>query len=70
LNEDVIKDELLVKYLLSREQPSGRLPKRDFLFGLICTFRNQYMKEIIAGANKAGYSVADDDKKKQAISIS
>ena len=70
LYEDAMKDELLVKYLPTKEQLSGRLPERDFFFGLMCTLRNQYMKDIIAGAHKARYTVAEDDTKKQAISIS
>ena len=53
LYEDAMKDELLMKYLPTREQLSGRLPERDFFFGLLCTLRNQYMKDIIAGAHKA-----------------
>jgi hypothetical protein len=65
-----MKDELLVKYLPTKEQLSGKLPERDFFFGLMCTLRNQYMKDIIAGAHKARYTVAEDDTKKQAISIS
>ena len=47
LYEDAMKDELLVKYLPTKEQLSGRLPERDFFFGLMCTLRNQYMKDII-----------------------
>jgi hypothetical protein len=70
LYEDAMKDELLVKYLPTREQLSGRLPERDFFFGLLCTLRNQYMKDIIAGAHKARYTVGEDDTKKQAINIS
>ena len=70
LYEDAMKDELLVKYLPTKEQLSGRLPERDFYFGLMCTLRNQYMKDIIAGAHKARYTVAEDVTKKQAISIS
>jgi hypothetical protein len=69
LYEDAMKDELLMKYLPTKEQLSGRLPERDFFFGLMCTLRNQYMKGIIAGAHKARYKVAKDDTKKQAISI-
>jgi hypothetical protein len=57
LYEDAMKDELLVKYLPTKEQLSGRLPERDFFFGLMCTLRNQYMKDIIAGAHKARYTV-------------
>jgi hypothetical protein len=70
LNEDAMKDELLMKYLQTKEQLSGRLPERDFFFGLMCTLRNQYMKDIIAGAHKARYTVAEEDTKMQAISIS
>jgi hypothetical protein len=70
LYEDAMKDEVLVKYLPTKEQLSGRLPERDFFFGLMCTLRNQYMKDIIAGAHKARYTVAEDDTKKKAISIS
>jgi hypothetical protein len=69
LYEDAMKDELLMKYLPTKEQLSGRLPERDFFFGLMCTLHNQYMKGIIAGAHKARYKVAKDDTKKQAISI-
>ena len=46
--EDALKDELLVKYLPSKEQLSGRLPERDFFFGVLCTLRHQYMKDIVA----------------------
>ena len=70
LYEDAIKDEILAKYLPSKEQLSGRLPEREFFFGLLCTLRNQYMKDIIAEAHKARYTVADDDAKKQGIVIS
>jgi hypothetical protein len=70
LYEDSMKDELLVKYLPIKEQLSGRLPEKDLFFGLMCTLRNQYMKDIIAGAHKARYTVGEDDTKKQAINIS
>ena len=51
LYEDAMKDELLVKYLQSKEQLSGRLPERDFFFGLMCTMPNQYMKNLIVGSD-------------------
>ena len=70
LYEDAIKDEVLAKYLPSKEQLAGRLPEREFFFGLLCTLKNQYMKDIIADAHKARYTVADDDAKKQGIVIS
>jgi len=68
--EDALKDELLVKYLPSKEQLSGRLPERDFFFGLLCTLRNQYMKDIIAEAQKARFTVSESDPKQQGIAIS
>jgi len=58
-----MNDELLVKYLPTKEQLSGRLPERDFFFGLMCTLRNQYMKDIIAEAHKARFTVSEDDPK-------
>ena len=70
LYEDAIKDEVLARYLPSKEQLAGRLPEREFFFGLLCTLKNQCMKDIIADAHKARYTVADDDAKKQAIVIS
>ena len=35
LYEDAMKDEVLVKYLPTKEQLSGRLPARGFFFGLL-----------------------------------
>jgi len=70
LYEDAMKDELLVKYLPSKQQLSGRLPERDFFFGLLCTLRNQYMKDIIAEAQKARYTIGDGASKDKGIAIS
>ena len=70
LYENAIKDEILAKYLPSKEQLSGRLPEREFFFALLCTLKNKYMKDIIADAHKARYTVAEDDPKKQGIVIS
>jgi len=64
LYEDAIKDELFARYLPTKEQLSGRLPEREFCFGLLCTLRNQYMKDIIADAQKVRYTVPEDDPKK------
>ena len=41
LYEDAIKDELLARYLRTKEQLSGRLPEREFFFGVLCKLRNQ-----------------------------
>ena len=64
LYEEAIKYQILAKYLPSKEQLSGRLPEREFFFGLLCTLRNQYMKDIIAEAQKVRYTVPEDDPKK------
>jgi hypothetical protein len=52
-----MKDELLSKYLPTKEQLSRRLPERGFFFGLLCTLHNQYMKDIIAEVQMARYTV-------------
>jgi hypothetical protein len=70
LYDDAMKDELLSKYLPTPEQLSGRLPERAFFFGLLCTLRNQYMKDIISDAQKSRFTVSEDDSKKQGIIIS
>ena len=40
LYDDALKDEVLKKYLPTPERLSGRLPERDFFFGVLCTLRN------------------------------
>ena len=70
LYDDALKDEVLKKYLPTPEQLSGRLPERDFFFSVLCTLRNQYMRDIIAEAHKARYTVSEEDPKKQGIAIS
>ena len=67
---DVMKDELLVKYLPKKEQLSGRLPERDFFFGLLCTLRHRYMKEIIADAQRARSTTSDGASNDKGIVIS
>jgi len=70
LYDDAMADATLVKYLTSKEYLSGRLLEREFFFGILCTLKNQYMKDIIADAHKKRYTVADDDPKKEGILIS
>ena len=70
LYDNALKDKVLKKYLPTPEQLSGRLPERDFFFGVLCTLRNQYMRDIIAEAHKARYTVSEEDPKKQGIAIS
>ena len=70
LYQDAMKDELLAKYLPTTEQLSGRLPERGFFFGLLCTLRNQYMKDIIAEAQKARYTVEEGASGDKGIAIS
>jgi len=70
LYPDAITDPLLKKYLPDPDQLSGKLPERDFFFGILCTLRNQYMKDIIAEANKKRFSADGDAPKKEAIRLS
>jgi len=66
---DALSDAVLCKYLPSKEQLSGKLPERDFFFGILCTLKNQYMKDVIADAQKKRYGVQPDDERKQGILI-
>ena len=38
--EDAMADELLIKYLPTKEQLGNRLPERDFSFGILGKLRN------------------------------
>ena len=60
-------DPVLKKYLPDPGQLSGKLPERDFFFGILCTLRNQYMKDIISEANKKRFSADENAPKKEAI---
>jgi hypothetical protein len=51
LYTDAMKDPLLSKYLPNPDQLSGKMPEREFFFGILCTLRCQYMKDIIADAH-------------------
>jgi hypothetical protein len=70
LYEDAMKDQLLSKYLPTKEQVSNKLPEREFFFGVLCTLRRQYMTDIISEAQKKRFKVSDEDPKKQGILIS
>ena len=39
LYADAMKDEVLQMYLPNQEQMSGRLPEKDFFYGVLCTLR-------------------------------
>ena len=70
LYEDAMKDEVLSKYLPSPEQLSGRLPEKDFFYGVICTLRKQYMRDIIEAANKMRFKLDEGDDSNKGILIS
>jgi hypothetical protein len=40
LYEDAMQDQVLSKYLPTKEQLSGKLPERDFFFGILSTLKN------------------------------
>ncbi len=70
LYQDALKDPLLSKYLPNPDQLSGKMPERDFFFGIVCTLRNQYMKDIIEDAHKKRFKAEGDGNKKEAIRLS
>ncbi len=41
--EDAMGDEELARYLPSIEMCSGKLPERDFFFGVMATIRTAYL---------------------------
>ena len=45
-----MQDPILKKYLPEPTQLSGKMPERDFFFGILCTLKNQYMKDVINDA--------------------
>ena len=67
---DAMQDAELSKYLPSSEQLSGKLPERDFFFGILCTLKNGYMCEVIADAQKKRFKVEEGDDTKKVILIS
>ena len=69
LYEDAMKDPVLTKYLPTKEQLSNKLPECEFFFGILCTLRKQYMKDIIHAASSKRFKVGEDDPKKQGIAI-
>ena len=70
LIDDAMNDPVVSKYLPSAEQLGGKLPERDFFFGIMCTLKSAYMKEIIEEANKKRFKLDQDDDSKEGIVIS
>ena len=70
LYADAMKDPVLSKYLPNPDQLSGKMPERDFFFGILCTLKHQYMKDVIADANNKRFKADKDDNKKAAIALS
>lgn len=70
LFDDALNDAELSKYLPSKQQLSGKLPERDFFFGILCTLRRQYMVDIIEEAHKKRFKLSEDDTENKAILIS
>ena len=67
LYDDAMQDEVLAKYLPSKEQLLGKLPERDFFFGVLCTLRKQYMSDVIAEAQAKRFKIDDNDQGQEGI---
>lgn len=70
LYEDAMNDPLVSQYLPSLEQSSNKLPEREFFFGIICTLREDYMREIIQTANELRFRPQQEENQKKQIKIS
>lgn len=46
------------------------MPERDFFFGIMCTLKNQYMKDVITSANEKRFKADEAGEKKDAIRLS
>ena len=66
---DAMKDELVKDYLPKLEQNSNRIPERDFFFGILNSLRPQYLRKIIADANKVRYEADVNDPQKDFIML-
>lgn len=69
LYDDAMQDPVLSRYLPNKNQLSGKLPERDFFFGVMSTLKNTYMKEIVKDANDKRFKPSDDPSKKEGILI-
>lgn len=67
---DAMRDETVKKYLPNPDQLSGKLPERDFFFGIMCTLKQQYMRDIIAAANEKRFKANPEGERKEAIRLS
>jgi hypothetical protein len=70
LYDDAMQDPILKKYLPDPNQLSGKMPERDFFFGILCTLKNQYMKDVINDANEKRFKADEGGDKKEAIRLS
>ena len=70
LYEDAMQDPVLKKYLPDPNQLSGKMPERDFFFGILCTLKNQYMKDVINDTKEKRFKADQGADKKEAIRLS
>ena len=64
-----MQDPVLSKYLPDKKQLSGKLPERDFFFGVLGTLKRQYLEDIIKDANEKRFKPSDEPEKKEGILI-
>jgi hypothetical protein len=61
LYEDAMIDPEVAAYLPTKKQCSNKLPERDFFFGILCSKREHYMRDIIKQAHEARFKSAEKD---------
>ena len=67
LYKDALQDPEISPYLPSPEQSAKQLPERDFLFNIIRTIKQDYLKQIINEPNKNSNAIEDQKIKKDYI---
>jgi hypothetical protein len=69
LYDDAMADAEVARYLPSQDQMGGRLPERNFFFGVLGTLKRHYLTEIIKDAHNKRFKVPEDNANKDAILI-
>ena len=68
--QDAMADPELANYLPTMGQLSNKSPERDFFFGVLCTKREAYMRDIIKTAYEQRFKADEEEEKKDSILLS
>jgi hypothetical protein len=68
--EDVMRDPEVSQYLPDKNMLSGKLPERDFFFGVLATIKHEYLSKVIKDAHAKRFKAGETVKKKDSILLS